>query len=39
MSEKLKKKGFQQNISRGKTDKTLNFKIKDYENNKFMEQT
>ncbi len=33
MSEKLKKKGFQQNISRGKTDKTLNFKIKDYENN------
>ena len=33
ISEKLKKKGFQLNISRGKTDKTLNFKIKDYENN------
>ena len=31
--KKIKKKGFQQNISRGKTDKTLNFKIKDYENN------
>ena len=33
LSEKLKKKGFKQSISRGKTDKTLNFKIKDFENN------
>ncbi len=32
-SERLKKKGFKQNISRGKTDKTLNFKIRDLENN------
>ena len=29
----LKKKGFKGVISRGKTDKTLNFSIKDYENN------
>jgi len=29
----LQKKGFKGVISRGKTDKTLNFSIKDYENN------
>ena len=29
----LQKKGFKADMSRGKTDKTLNFTIKDYENN------
>lgn len=32
-SEKLKKKGYKQKISRGRTDKTLSFKIKDFEKN------
>ena len=33
MHQYLQKKGFKADMSRGKTDKTLNFTIKDYENN------